>query len=98
MPPELLEFTIGDEELTLEYQSRRNGSFIAMVDDLELVVFIKSRQGQQITLEIDGRLLSFTVTADGDRFVVVRNVLESGDRGAMVLVQNGYAQFKDQQR
>ncbi len=69
MPPELVEFTIGDEELTLEYQSRRNGSFIAMVDDLELVVFIKSRQGQQISLEIDGRLLSFTVTADGNRWL-----------------------------
>ncbi|HIG39309.1 MAG: biotin carboxylase N-terminal domain-containing protein [bacterium] len=69
MPPELVEFTIDDEEITLEYQSRRNGSFVAMVDDLELVVFIKSRQGQQISLEIDGRLLAFTVTADGDRWL-----------------------------
>ena len=69
MPPELIEYTIGDEELTLEYQSRRNGSFLAIVDDQELEVFVKSRKGQQLTMEIDGRLVTCTVTADGDRWI-----------------------------
>ena len=69
MPPELIEYTIGDEELTLEYQSQRNGSFLAMVDDQKLEVFVKSREGQQITMEIEGRLVTCTVTADGDRWI-----------------------------
>ena len=69
MPPELIEYTIGDEELTLEYQSRSNGSFLAMVDDQELEVFVKSREGQQLTMEIEGRLVTCTVTADGDRWI-----------------------------
>ncbi len=69
MPPELIEYSIGDEELTLEYQSQRNGSFLAMVDDQKLEVFVKSREGQQITMEIDGRLITCTVTADGDRWI-----------------------------
>ena len=69
MPPELVEYTIGDEELALEYQSQQDGSFLAMVDELELGVVIKSREGQQISLEIDGRLLAFTVTTDGDRWL-----------------------------
>ena len=69
MPPELIEYTIGDEELTLEYQSRRNGSFLAMVDDQKLEVFVKSREGQQLTMEIEGRLVTCTVTADGDRWI-----------------------------
>ncbi len=69
MPPELIEYTIGDEELTLEYQSQRNGSFLAMVDDQKLEVFVKSREGQQLTMEIEGRLVTCTVTADGDRWI-----------------------------
>lgn len=69
MPPELIEYTIGDAELTLEYQSRRNDSFLAMVDDKELEVFVKSREGQQLTMEIDGRRVTYTVTADGDRWI-----------------------------
>ncbi len=69
MPPELIEYSIGDEELTLEYQSQRNGSFLAMVDDQKLEVFVKSREGQQITMEIEGRLITCTVTADGDRWI-----------------------------
>ncbi|HJL60316.1 MAG TPA: biotin carboxylase N-terminal domain-containing protein [Pseudomonadales bacterium] len=81
MPPELIEYSIGDEELALEYQSQRNGSFLAMADDLELVVFIKSRDGKQISLEIEGRLLAFTVTADGDRW------LTHGPSGQIELVE-----------
>ncbi len=69
MPPELIEYSIGDEELRLEYQSQRDGSFKAMADDLELAVQIRSRDGQQISLEIEGRSVAFTVTADGDRWL-----------------------------
>jgi propionyl-CoA carboxylase alpha chain len=69
MPPELLEFTIGDKELTLRYQSQRDGSFLAMADDFKWSVFVRSWQGQEISLEIDGRLQQFTVVADGNRWI-----------------------------
>jgi len=69
MPPEFLEFNIGDEELTLQYQSQRDGSFLAMADDLKWPVFVRFWQGQEISLEIDGRLQQFTVVADGNRWI-----------------------------
>ena len=69
MPPELVEFTLGEEALRLEYQSQRDGSFLAMVDDLQWPVFVRSWQDQEISLEIDGRLQQFTVVADGNRWI-----------------------------
>jgi propionyl-CoA carboxylase alpha chain len=36
MPPEEVSFRSGDEELTVEYQSRRDGSFWARIDGIEL--------------------------------------------------------------
>ena len=69
MPPELVEYTMGDQELSLEYQSQRNGSFTAMVDGRELIVWVKSRDLHEISLEIDGRLVPFTVISDSDRWI-----------------------------
>ena len=69
MPAELVRYQIGDEELALEYRSLRNGSFLTMVDDVEKVVSIQSRTGQDISLDIDGRRLAFTVTPDVNRWL-----------------------------
>jgi propionyl-CoA carboxylase alpha chain len=70
MPAEVVEFIIGEEELTLEYQSERGGTFKAMVDGLTLPVTIMSREGPEITLEIDGRQVAFTVTSNGVNWIV----------------------------
>lgn len=69
MPAEMVRYQIGDEELTLEYRARRDGSFLATVDDVEKVVCIRSRAGQDISLDIDGRRVTFTVTPDEDRWL-----------------------------
>lgn len=69
MPAEMVSYQIGDEELTLEYRSRRDGSFLTMVDDVEKVVCIRSRAGQDISLDIDGRRVTFTVTPDENRWL-----------------------------
>ncbi len=67
MPPEIIEYMIAEEALTLEYQSQRGGTFNAMVDDLTLRVRVNSVNGNEIDLEIDGRRVPFTVTSALDR-------------------------------
>lgn len=69
MPPEIIEFMIGEEALTLEYQSQRDGTFHAMVDELTLPVRVISVVGRDIDLEIDGRRVPYTVTADLNRWI-----------------------------
>ena len=81
MPAELIKYQIGDEELTLEYRSRRDGSFLTMVDDVEQIVSVQSRAGQDISLEIDGRRVAFTVTPDVDRW------LTHGPAGQIELIE-----------
>ena len=41
-----------------------------MADDFKWTVFVTSWQGQEIALEIDGRLQQFTVVADGSRWII----------------------------
>lgn len=70
MPPEEVSFRSGDEELTVEYQSRRDGSFWARIDGIEHRVRVHSREGDRIGLEIDGRRIAAAVVADGARRLV----------------------------
>lgn len=70
MPAEQVSYQIGDVEIALQYRSRRDGSFLAMVDDRQHIVWIQSREGREISLEIDGRRMSFTVTPVGDDWVI----------------------------
>tara|TARA_E500000331_G_scaffold96220_2_gene92786 strand:- start:69 stop:2048 length:1980 start_codon:yes stop_codon:yes gene_type:complete len=69
MPPELVEYTCGDEEVTIEYQSQRDGSFKVMSDDLTLKVELIEREGNTIDLAVDGRRVAYTVTADNNRWL-----------------------------
>lgn len=86
MPPELVDFMVDDEAVSLRYQSQRDGSFIAMTDDLELSVLIKSRHGKDIAVEIDGRLVPFTVVSEE---VVARDVrwIVHGTKGQIELTE-----------
>jgi propionyl-CoA carboxylase alpha chain len=86
MPPERIDFNFGDDVVSLKYQSRRDGSFVAMIDDLELSVLIKSLDGKDITIEIDGRLVPFTVVSEA---VVVRDVrwIVHGPKGQIELTE-----------
>ncbi|MEE8399012.1 MAG: biotin carboxylase N-terminal domain-containing protein [Desulfobacterales bacterium] len=70
MPPETITYRNGEDELILDYQSRRDGSFWAKSGDLEYRVQIQSQEGNQIALELDGRHLSFTVTSQADQWIV----------------------------
>ena len=70
MPPEVVEYLFGGEKVFLQYQSQRDGSFDVVVDDLELSVVIKHRVGKEISLEIQGRLVPFTVVTESDRWFI----------------------------
>jgi propionyl-CoA carboxylase alpha chain len=70
MPPEEVSFRSENEELTVAYQSRRDGSFWAEIDGIEHSVSVHSRDGNTIGLEIDGRRIAATVVGDGARWLV----------------------------
>ena len=70
MPAETVSYSHGDDELTIDYRSQRDGSFLVMSGDAEHRVRVQSREGRQISIEIDGRHLSFTVTAQNSRWLI----------------------------
>jgi len=70
MPPETVSYRHGDEELSVDYRSQRDGSFRIGIGDTEHCVRIGSRDGGRISIEVDGRLLSFTVTVQEDRRLI----------------------------
>lgn len=71
MPPERISFETGDETIDVSYQSQRDGSFmIGDSDDaMHHKVFVRARQGREITLEIDGALVTWTVTGHEDSWL-----------------------------
>ena len=69
MPPEHVEYTCGEEEVTIDYQSQRDGSFNVMADDLTLKVELVERDGNTIDMTVDGRRVAYTVTSNEDRWL-----------------------------
>ena len=69
MPPEQVEYTCGEEEVTIDYQSQRDGSFNVMADDLTLKVELVERDSNTIDLTVDGRRVAYTVTSNEDRWL-----------------------------
>ena len=76
MPPEETRFRLvssaadGDSEISVRYQSRRDGSFWADAGSGARRVLVCGRTGQAITLEIDGRRSDFALIQAGDRWHV----------------------------
>ncbi|MEE8557352.1 MAG: biotin/lipoyl-containing protein, partial [Myxococcota bacterium] len=70
MPPEEVSYRSGAEELTVEYRSRRNGSFWARVRGNEHSVRVHSRERDSIGLEIDGRRVAATISRDREHWSV----------------------------
>ena len=70
MPPESVSYRHGDDEITVDYRAQRDGGFLATVDDVTHRVCIQSREGREISLEIDNRRLSFTVTLHEDHWLI----------------------------
>ena len=70
MPPQEVSYRSGDEELTVEYRSRRDGSFWARVLGNEHSLRVHSRERDSIGLEIDGRRVAATISRNREHWSV----------------------------
>lgn len=71
MPPERISYTVDDEQIDISYQSKRNGSFMIGIGDdgMNHKVFVQDCSNGEISLEIDGALMAYTVTQSDDRWL-----------------------------
>ncbi|MEM7077081.1 MAG: biotin carboxylase N-terminal domain-containing protein [Pseudomonadota bacterium] len=81
MPPERITFTCGDDELALEYQSQKDGSFKVMVDGGTLKVEAFDCGAGAVDVAIDGRRVSCNIDRHGTTWMVQTN------RGGLELKQ-----------
>jgi propionyl-CoA carboxylase alpha chain len=70
MPPESVSYSHADVELKVNYRAQRDGSFLVSTGDTESRVVIQAWSENQISLTIDGRRISSSVIADGNRWLV----------------------------
>ena len=70
MPPETVVYLFQGEMFVLDYQSQRDESYSVSIDNRDLSVAIKHRDGREIALEIQGRLVPFTVLVEDNLWFV----------------------------
>ena len=70
MPPERTTYTLGDDEIAVEYRSRRDGSFTFSIGDGQFTTRIGAATDDGFDVEIDGRRVTFAVTHTDDRYLV----------------------------
>jgi len=70
MPPEVIQFRCGDEELAVSYRIARNGHFDVEVDGQRYDVAIHCRTHDEIELVIDGVRSTTAVTAAGEHWLL----------------------------
>lgn len=70
MPPEMVAYLFDGETFVLKYQSQRDGSYHVAIDSHNLSVAVKRRNGREISIEIQGHLVPFTVLAEENLWFV----------------------------
>ena len=70
MPPETVGYLFGGETVVLQYQSQRDERYHVTIDNRNFSVAIKHRNGRDISLEIQNRLVPFTVLAEDNLWFV----------------------------
>lgn len=81
MPMESVSFDIGDEQITVAYQSQRDGTFKVVCDEQSHVVIVHRAGHGFIDVALDGQRLQFTIQQHGMRWLV------HGDYGDLVLTE-----------
>lgn len=79
MPMQSVTYLIGKEEITLAYQSQRDGSFRVVCDDVARAVTIHQAGNGAVDIALDGQRLQFEVQQHGMQWLV------HGDSGDLVL-------------
>jgi propionyl-CoA carboxylase alpha chain len=70
MPLEQITFGIGDDDIALQYRSRRDGKFRVLVDDREMLVTPYSGGNGSVDVDIDGHRQIFKVDNIADTWLV----------------------------
>ncbi|MFP6597638.1 MAG: biotin/lipoyl-containing protein, partial [Candidatus Hydrogenedentota bacterium] len=70
MPPEIVEFTHGEETIRVEYRIQRNGHFSVQVGEDKFDIEIHSISRDEVELASNGRRSASSVTSDGDHWLV----------------------------
>lgn len=82
MPMQAVTYTVSDVELTVAYQSQRDGSFNVICDDKSHTVAIHRAGEGAIDLALDGQRLQFEIQRNGMQWLV------HGDNGDLVLTES----------
>ena len=64
MPPERVQYAVGDNECAIEYRALRDGTFVMNVGGENHQVGLHGVTGNQIDLAIDQRRITFSVSED----------------------------------
>jgi len=70
MPLELVSFQCNEDEIAVGYRVQRDGRFRVEVDENKYLVGIQSRESQGLSLDIDGRRMTFAIVSNGDRWFI----------------------------
>lgn len=81
MPMESVSYDIGDEQVTVAYQSQRDGTFKVVCDEQTHVVTVHRAGHGSIDVALDGQRLQFDIQQQSMRWLV------HGDHGDLVLVE-----------
>ena len=81
MPMESVSYDIGDEQITVAYQSQRDGTFKVVCDEQTHVVTVHRAGHGSIDVALDGQRLQFDIQQQSMRW------LFHGDHGDLVLVE-----------
>ena len=70
MPPERVDYLVGERRLKLEYRAQRDGSLVVSVDGSARRTRVLRSSGADIDLEVDGRRSALAITSVGARRLV----------------------------
>ena len=70
MPPERVDYLVGERKLKLEYRAQRDGSLVVSVDGSARRTRVLRSSGADIDLEVDGRRSALAISSVGARRLV----------------------------
>ena len=70
MPPERVDYLVGERKLKLEYRAQRDGSLVVSVDGSARRTRVLRSSGADIDLEVEGRRSALAITSVGARRLV----------------------------
>ena len=70
MPPQSACFRVGDEEILVEYRTRRDGAFDTRIGEASHVVTVFSQDTDGVDVEVDGRRFQAAIRQHADRWLL----------------------------